>query len=207
MDAQRRLYGIAAGSFLVRRIPDMLDRLEAVILFGSIAQGKGDDSSDLDLFFDIRLSEAQRRRLQARLRAAEADFRLSQEALQFKLNGIANPISCTVGKLEEWKDLERSIAATGIVLYGRYARPVGKEGLKRSLLVVWEASGKRRGAFLNKLYGYRIGRKRYSGLLERIDATKVGKSAALIPLGHGQLLFKTLDAYETPYTVIEVFQP
>lgn len=200
-----RMYAIAAAHFIVANIPDWLDKINSVILFGSVAQGRVDKDSDIDLFFDTNIREKQRNKLRPKIRKLISQFRMSQEALKFKLKGISNEISFFVGNLEEWSDLKKSISATGIVLYGKYRGETTKTGLKHHLLVFWKAEGKKRTAFLNKLYGYKIKGKKYSGLIERRKGIKIGKSAAMMPVESKDVFFKTLEKYNINYSVIEVF--
>ena len=59
-------------------------------------------------------------RLEKEIRKIEKEFYQSREALLFKLKNVDNEFSIKIGKLDEWKNLQRSIASTGIVLYGNY---------------------------------------------------------------------------------------
>jgi hypothetical protein len=170
-----------------------------------VAQGRGGKDSDIDLFFDTDASESRKRELSSRIRNAISDFHLSQEALKFKMEGISNEISFIVGNLSEWKNLQRSMSSTGIVLYAKYeSKP--KKGLNHFIIIFWESGKKGRGAFLNKMYGYRVKRKRYRGLIEKCGGTKIGKSAVMVPARHKEKFFGALEEYSINYRIIEVFK-
>lgn len=200
-----KIYAIVSAHFIMASIREWLGRINSIILFGSVAQGTGTKSSDVDIFFDTDISEKQRIKLRSNIRKAISQFRLSQEALKFKMRGVCNEINFFIGKLDDWEDLQRSIAATGIVLYGRYTKITSKSGLKHYLLIFWEGAGKRRGAFLNKLYGYKVKGTRYKGLIQRCRGIKIGKSAAMINIAYKDRFFETLEEYGINYKVIEVF--
>ncbi len=205
LETELRLYGIAAGHCIISKIPQYLDYMENVIFFGSSAQGRGAEDSDIDLFFDTGVSKKKADRIKSYIRKAVSDFRLSNEGLKFKIAGIANEINFFVGDLNKWKDLERSILSTGIVLYGKYSRVQSKKGLKHNILIIWEVGGQKRGAFLNKMYGYKIGDKKYKGFIEKTAGIKIGKSTAMIPVKYKNEAFRILESYGFNYKVIEVF--
>ena len=199
------MYAISAAHFIIMHIPEWLDKINSVVLFGSVAQGSGDKNSDIDIFIDAKISENQKTKLHSAIRKSIAQFHLSQEGLAFKMEGIANEISVLAGDLDVWKEMQRSISASGIVLYGKYKKNVSKEGLKHYVLVFWEAKRKNRGAFLNKMYGYKIKGKKYKGLIEKYNGNKIGKSAAIIPMEHKDVFFNTLEHYSLNYKIMEVF--
>lgn len=204
-EKELKLYGIACGHHIISYIPQWLENIDNLILFGSVAQNRGSPESDIDLFFDTELPEKRRAKLRSDIRKAISDFRLSQEGLKFKMKGMANEVNFSVGKLDEWTSLKRSILSTGAVLYGRYRGQQGKAGLKHHLLIIWEAEGKKRGGFLNKMYGYSVKSKKYRGFVEKCGGTKIGKSAIMAPIEYKDQLFGILEGYKLNYRVIEVF--
>ena len=121
------------------------------------------------------------------------------------MEGTSNEISFIVGSLPEWKDLRRGMSSTGMVLYAKYEyRP--KKGLNHFIIIFWEGAGKRGGAFLNKMYGYRIKGKKYKGMVEKCGGTKIGKSAVMVPANHKEKFFGPLEKYGIDYKVVEVFR-
>ena len=205
MKSRLNKYAIAASCFILKEIHSNLDEINRVILFGSVAQDRGGKDSDIDLFFDTEDNESRKRELSSRIRSAISDFHLSQEALKFKMEGISNEISFIVGDLSKWNDLRRSMSSAAIVLYAKYeSRP--KKGLNHFIIIFWEGAGKRGGAFLNKMYGYRIKGKKYKGMVEKCGGTKIGKSAVMVPANHKEKFFGPLEKYGINYRIIEVFR-
>jgi len=200
-----KLYGIACGHYVISQIPKYLDLIDNVIFFGSSAQRRGAENSDIDLFFDTKVSRKKAGTIKSAIKKAVSDFRLSKEALKFKMAEVSNEISFFVGNLDEWADLKRSILSTGIVLYGKYSSQQPKAGLKYNIIIIWEVVGTKRGGFLNKMYGYKSGSKKYKGFIEKSGGLRIGKSAAMIPIKHKDEAFKIIEGYGFPYRVIEVF--
>ena len=198
-------YALSASFFIIESIVDWLPEINSIILFGSMAQERASKESDVDLFFDSEMNKTQKRKFQTELRKSISAFRLTQQALKFKMEGVSNEISPTIGKLDQWESLQHSLSSTGIVLYSRYTSPQSKKGLKHHLLVFWEPKIKNRGSFLNKLYGYNIGKKHYNGLIEKSGGMKAGKSAVIIPVDKKENLYKILEDHEVSYQIKEIF--
>ena len=198
-------YAFSASFFIMESIVGWLPKINSIILFGSMVQGRASKESDVDIFFDSEINKTQKRKLQAELRKAISSFRLSSQALKFKMEGISNEISPIIGKLDKWESLQHSLSSTGIVLYSIYKSQQLKKGLKHHLLVSWGPKIKNRGSFLNKLYGYNVGNNRYRGLIEKSGGAKAGKSAVLIPVDKKENLYKILEAHEVSYQIQEVF--
>lgn len=199
-------YALSAASFILQNLPEKwAGTLDAVILFGSVAQNRATTDSDVDLFFDVDLSTAQEKALRRLLNTIVEDFYLSAGALQFKLEGVDSRISVVVGKLDDWKDLKRGIVSAGIVLFGRYASGLEKSALRQHFIVAWEPPRKNRGAFLNKLYGYSVKKKHYRGMAEKYHCVRMGKSAVIVPGAHKTALVAHLAKYKVDYKIIEVF--
>lgn len=199
---ERKKYALAAAAFLLNSLPDGLFRkVRQVILFGSVATGTAEQDSDVDIFIDADMKVAEIGQAKRIIRKSIHDFSATKDALRFKLEGIDNPLSVRVGKLDEWQDLKGSIESSGIVLYGAYV-PAGKPG--KYLIIYWDRiETPDRGALLNKLYGYKIG-KRYPGLLKKIGGRRIGKSAILIPVQHKDEIMRILEKYKVDYKIAEV---
>ena len=134
-------------------------------------------------------------------------FQGSPLDIQFKsiisAKGIENKFQVIIGKLDEWKELKNSIESTGIILYGPYINSNIKG--KKHLIVYWESIGKNRGAFLNKLYGFKTKDKKYSGLIEISNWKKLGKSSMLIPIEDKNKLFDLIKKYKVNSKILEVY--
>ena len=101
-------------------------------------------------------------------------------------------------------ELGRSIAANGIALYGPYARQPSE--LRALTLLSWERAGKARGALQNKLIGYRAGKKRYPGLLEKLGGEKVGPATILVPAERRGPFIAALEKYKVSYARRDVWE-
>ena len=141
-------YAAYFTAFMLDNLKD-LDNIEKIVLYGSVAKEEETKESDVDLFIEIKKRS---KRLEKEIRLLENDFYNSREASLFKLKGIQNKFSIKIGILSEWKELYRSIASTGIVLFGPYEATAFPSCLKQHMIIFWNKIGKNRGAFLNKLY-------------------------------------------------------
>ena len=195
-------YAIFASSYLINCLSENeLKKLQDVILFGSVAQNMATADSDIDLFFNVDMSKSAQKKLIAKLNKAAEKFYLSNIAFEFKLEKIENPLSIKVGKIEEWPDLKRSIASTGIILYGKYATQIKEKA--RTIFSI-EQIGRLEGALLNKLYGYKSGKKRYPGLIKKIGGIKI-KRAFIIPSEQKQLIKDIFRKYKVDYSTYDIW--
>ncbi len=121
-----------------------------------MASGIATGESDVDLFVNTKKIPA------PEIENILDKFYASKTAALFRLNGIENEISLKVGELKKWTDLHRSISSTGIVLWGNYEAKERPVGAKRKIIFYWSAIRRNRTAFLNKIYGFSTGEKRYS---------------------------------------------
>ncbi len=175
--------------------------IKNIILFGSVATSKSTKESDVDIFVDVRKDNV---RFKEGIKRILDNFYKSREALIFKNKGIDNKISVIVGKLDDWKELKKSIESTGVVLYGPYLSSSNLVG-KKYALISWNNIGKNRGAFLNKLYGFSVSEKRYKGLIEELNGRKVGKSSLMIPVESKEEIFDLIKKYEVSAQVMEIY--
>lgn len=208
MDMNLELKRYASGFvyFIVKTIDNScMEDIDSIILFGSVAQNRAGRESDVDIFIDSSASSSKTKKLQSRINKIKEDFLLSNEGLSYKERGVYNEIRIIVGNLSDWTEMKKSISIGGIVLYGPYRSRFERKSLHHSIIFFWETDSKNRGAFLNKLYGYRMNDKVYKGLIQKLGGTKIGKSAALIPSENIQQFIKTLEHYKINYKTMEVF--
>lgn len=171
------------SSFLMENLEQDAAKIKQMILFGSIARGEQDRTSDVDLFVEVTDE-----RIEDKINLLTEKFYGSVKATKYwKLLDIKNKFHCSVGKLEEWDVLQRSLIANGIVLYGKYG---GIQQLKHYYLLVI-VPGKNRNKNLSTwrtLYGYKqkIGKKVYekSGLVKEYGGKKLGKGIFIVPVEH-----------------------
>ncbi len=194
-------YSMYFSAFLLNNLKNK-EEIRKIILFGSVARDESDKESDIDIFIEVKRKT---QKIEKEIRDIGEKFYHSREASLFKLKNIRNEFNIKIGRLEEWKDLERSIASTGIILYGSYELQKLPLGVKHFLIVFWNKIGKNRGAFLNKIYGFNIKGKYYEGLLSKFSGRKLGKSCIMIPIQYKQEIFELLKKYEVEAKSIEVF--
>ena len=179
-----------------------IENIERIVLYGSVAKGEAGKESDIDIFIEVKKKNI---KFEKEVQRIEQNFYQSREAALFKTKGIDNRFSIKIGILKEWKELYRSIASTGIVLYGKYEAKELPTGVKHFVIVFWDKIGKNRGAFLNKLYGFKIRGRRYEGLLEKFEGRKLGKSCVMLPVQHKGELFRLIKKHKAQAHVLEVF--
>ena len=189
-------------SYLLRSLENV-ENIQRIILFGSVARDQGTKESDVDIFIEVRKKT---KKIENEIKDILEDFYQSREASLFKLKGVENEISIKIGELKEWKDLYKSIASTGVILYGAYEISELPSDVKHYVIVFWEEIGRNRGAFLNKLYGFKVKDKQYEGLLEKYDGNKLGKSCIMLSVQHKKEIFKLIEKYKVRAKVMEVFR-
>ncbi len=167
-------YSMELASFLVRKIKD----IEKIILYGSIARGDFHSDSDIDLFVEID------KKKNKKIQGLQNEFYKTENAKKWRLKGIKNEFSIIVGDLNEgeWKNLKRAIINTGILLYGKYKANVEKNYSYSVFVFENIKPDKKRIAVFRKLFGFKLGKQNYSGLVEKLKGIKLGKSSVLIPL-------------------------
>ncbi|MBS3078866.1 nucleotidyltransferase domain-containing protein [Candidatus Pacearchaeota archaeon] len=176
--------------------------IERIVLFGSVAKNQENKESDVDIFIEVKKKS---NKFENDIKRILEKFYKSREALLFKARGIDNKINLKIGKLEEWKDLQRSISSEGIVLYGRYESGKLPSDVKHFIIIFWDKIEKNRGAFLNKIYGFKIKDKSYEGLLSKFTGKKLGKSCIMIPIQNKVDIFKLIREHKVSAKSIEVF--
>lgn len=188
-------------AFLLSKIKN-IENIEKIILFGSVARNEADKESDVDIFIELK---EKNKKIEKELRIIIENFYESREAALFKSKGIENIFDVKIGILKEWKELYRSIAATGIVLYGNYEAKDLPSDVKRNTIIFWNKIEINRGSFLNKLYGFKIKDKSYQGLLTKYNGKKIGKSSILIPTQYKKEIYNLLREHKVSAKSIDVF--
>jgi predicted nucleotidyltransferase len=175
-------YAMDFVSYLILK-EKMINR---IILHGSIARDDFDESSDIDIFVDAD------KRLGKKILKIKDNYHETKKFKEWNLKGISNDISIITGNLDsnEWKDLKRSIMNTGIILYGKYKSEAEK--INHYVLFSFEniKPDKKRIAVYRKLFGFKQGKREYSGTASRFNAVKVGKGSLLVPIEHANELKK-----------------
>src|SRR3989338_6308380 len=186
-------------SYLLDELKD-LSKIREIILFGSVARRDATKESDVDIFIRTMKND---RNLERQIGDSIEKFYKTREALLFKSKGIDNKINIIIGKLEEWPKLKDSIEGSGVVLYGPFIS--SNTSGKKQVIISWNKIAINRGAFLNKLYGYKVGDRAYIGLIELLKGKKLGKSTIMIPVEHREEIFKLLKKYKVDAKILEVY--
>ena len=194
---------LSYASHFVSFLLDLLkgkENIKNIILFGSVSRAEETSESDVDIFIDIKKSS---KKLESDVKKIVDLFYQSKDALLFKSKGIDNKINVVVGKLNEWDKIKSGIESSGLVLYGPYISTAISG--KKSILISWDNISINRGAFLNKLYGYKIGEKRYAGMIELFNGKKIGKSSALIPIENSKEVLDLIKRHKVNASLLEVY--
>ncbi|MBL7206775.1 MAG: nucleotidyltransferase domain-containing protein [Candidatus Aenigmarchaeota archaeon] len=196
----RKAYALSFTSFLLRELKKP-SKINSIILYGSVAKSISTDESDVDIFIDV---EKETKNLKMEIQYVLERFYKSKEAIIFKTIGIDNEIKLKTSKLDKWEDLKRSIMSEGIVLWGKFESGKPRK-TKHMVIFHWDKIEKNRGAFLNKIYGYRTGGILYRGLLSGIDGSKLGKSCIMVPIKYREKVIVLLKKYNVNAKILEVF--
>ena len=152
-------------------------KIRNIILFGSVSRGSAKPNSDIDIFVDTEDS-----RLKNKCNMALDKFFKSDIYRRYwRLLGIKNDIKLITDSLKNWPDMQTSIFANGIVLFGKYGNaPKGRS----SVIVWWDAikNQSKRVLISKTLYGWSVKKKKHTGLLEKLGGRKLGSNAIMIPL-------------------------
>lgn len=189
-------------SFLIQELEENMNKVDHIILYGSVSRGDAGKESDIDIFV-----ETHDKKIEGRVNQIVGDFYESVKFTSYwKMLGVQNDIKCMVGELKQWKSLERSIISAGLTLYGKYK---GKfETASYSLFKISMKKKRSESVKLwRKLYGYRqkVGKKIYhsKGVIEEFGGRKVTKGIFLIPLEHSQEMVSYLKKNRVGHEIIE----
>src|SRR3989344_7366564 len=83
-------YAMDSASYLIGKF----DKIDRIILHGSIARGDFDEESDIDLFIDSNEKNVKK------INKILEDYYKTNKFKEWKLKGIENPISIITGKLD-----------------------------------------------------------------------------------------------------------
>lgn len=187
-------------SFLLEKIKEKTDKINQIVIFGSVTRAEDSKESDIDLFLDTPDST-----LENEINDLKEKFYDSIKVKKYwSLLGVDNDFHCVVGELEKWDDLKRSIISNGIVLYGRY------EGITKTqhyfLFIVTPGRSRNKNISVwRKLYGYkqRIGKKTYikKGLVNDYNGKKLARGVFIIPSKNSQKIISFLKKERFKYKI------
>ncbi len=188
----------------------MKDKINNVILFGSVVKGIYDKKSDIDLFFDVK-DRKNKEIIEKNLKSILKSFEIKIEKT-WNLKGIKLPINFIVDSLGSkiWKNLKDEIISSGIVLYGDYKEI--PENLEHYFLFYYSLNNldrKDKMKFIRKFFGYSLRKKdkeyKQRGLLEDINGTKLSSSAILIPNSDVLNVKSIFNKFKVKYKIKEIW--
>lgn len=174
-------YALDFASFLLEKLGKEAEKINSIILFGSAARGEASEKSDIDIFIDLASDEKRTGKVIEKMAGEFYESAIFRK--YWKLLGIKNEINCVSGRLDEWKDIKRSIISDGIILYGKYKGQIN-EG-KNYAILSWKSvkPETKRAVFNKKMFGYMHRNKFYKGLMQTYSGEKLD-TAVLIPMEH-----------------------
>ena len=196
-------YAIDFVSFLMQKIEEKSE-IKQITLFGSVAREEANEKSDVDIFIDLI---KENKSLENKIKKILDNFKESTKFKNYwKPLGIENEIKPIIGKLENWKDLQSSIVANGIILYGKF-KPEIKEG-KHKTFFIWEnvTPNNIRVLFNKQLFGYKQKGRFYQGLLQKYEGERMGKGCILVPLEHATQFHQLFRKYKITVKIKKVLE-
>ena len=190
-------------SFLLQNINNP-GKIETIILFGSVVRGEAGKTSDIDIFIETREN------IENEIQKIKEDFYNSLKVKKYwSLLGIKNEVHCEIGNLEEWRDLERSLIAQGVVLYGKYKSK--KQGSLYYLFSVEQGKNRNKNISIwRRLYGYKqtVNKQEYKkeGLVKEYKGEKIARGVFIISSEHAQILISFLKKNSINYKIILIWK-
>lgn len=192
-------YALNFSSFLVDS--SIGEKINKIILFGSVARGDFTEESDIDLFIDTEEKN------ESEIKKTFILFKASQAEKTWRLRGIKNELSLKIGELDKWS-LHREVISSGILLYGKYNEL--PKNIQYYLLVqldIGKLKARNQISVWRKLYGYtqKVGKKTYvsKGLVELLGGKKLGKAIFVIPINHKKEIIEFLNQRKVSYQLNE----
>lgn len=172
-------YAMEFSSFLVENT----DKINKIILYGSVVKGDFNEDSDIDLFIEILDKKDEKK-----IKKIEERFYKTNLYQRWKLKGLSNELSLIIGKIsdKEWENLKRAMLNTGIMLYGKYKGNVPKT--YQYTIFVFEniKPASKRVSVHRKIFGFKVNKKRYHGLLDELKGIRLGKSSIMVSSEYSQ---------------------
>ncbi len=205
MNSNLLAYALDFTSFLLQNLKEDSSKISQIILFGSVARHEATSESDIDLFIETTHPQ-----IEPQINLIKEQFYNSFKTKKYwNLLNIQNEINCSIGELKDWPDLERSIIAQGIILYGKYH---GKPSTKQYYLFTVTPSKNRNKnvAIWRELYGYtqKVGKKNYikQGLIKQSQGQKLAKSIFIIPIEQTQQMIHFLQQKKVKYILVPIWK-
>ena len=205
MNSNLLAYALDFTSFLLQNLKEDSSKISQIILFGSVARHEATSESDIDLFIETIHPV-----IEPKIKYITEQFYNSFKTKKYwNLFNIKNEINCSIGELKDWPDLERSIIAQGIILYGKYqSQPATKQYY---LFTVTPSSNRNKNVSLwRELYGYtqKVSKKKYvkAGLVKQSQGQKLAKGLFIIPIEQAQQIIHFLQKKKLKYTLVPMWK-
>lgn len=186
-------------------IEERVDGIRNIILFGSVARGRFDSESDIDIFIDIPNA---RKVTEDKVKVLKKNFEKTEKFKRWQIKGLENDINVIIGDLKstEWESLRASIISDGITLFGKYESV--PEDMKGYTIFSYDAVNdeRRRINLHRRLFGYSLQGKRYHGVVSDAGGLKMGPRVFMIPLADTDRIRKMLEGMNIKFHVFEVWK-
>ena len=197
-------YGASFASFLIDS--ELAEKIDKIILFGSVARGDFDEESDIDIFVDVKKYE---KPTEEKIRKRLELFEKSEINKKWEMKGIKNPLSLKIGELEKWKT-KRSMISDGIILYGKYKEMPEKIKYYSMIKINFEKIPRNKQVSIwRKMYGYsqKVGKRIYvsKGLIEKYGGKKLEKGIFIVPAENKKIILEFLKKHKINYTINEIW--
>jgi predicted nucleotidyltransferase len=189
-------------SFIIQNSKNT-EKINSIILFGSVARKQATKESDIDLFIDVSDNEQE---IEKEVNKILQDFYKSIKYKNYwSLYGINNEFSIIVGKINEWK-LKDSMLGNSLVLYGKYS-PKLDDGENKTI-ISWETikNNSKRVMLNKKLFGFKHYKHKYKGLIEIYHGVKLGTNSILIDTGNINIFIKEFKKFQVKTRIINAFK-
>jgi|SRR3989338_91762 len=197
-------YALDFTSYLLQSVGNNAKSIQQIILFGSVARGDATSESDIDIFI-----ETSDHAIENKCKSILEEFLQSVKVQKYwKLFGITNEIHCQSGKLKEWPNLQRSISANGITLYGKSSST--QKTIPYFLFTLTPSKNRNKNMSVwRSLYGYtqKIGSKRYThqGLILELFGKKLANGIFIIPAQSLPHIIEFLKKKKFQYTLTQIW--
>jgi predicted nucleotidyltransferase len=189
---------------------NLKEKIQEIVLFGSVAKKIHDKKSDIDLFFNIK-NINNSKEVEDSIKNILKSFEIKSEKT-WKLKKISLPINFIVGDLndETWKGIKDEIISSGIVLYSRYKEL--PENVHHYYLFNYSLNNLKRKdkmKFIRSAFGYSIkkGEKEYNqkGIIENLNGQKLSSNVILVPSEDSIKIKKFFNEHKIIYKIFETW--
>ena len=196
-------YAESFVSFLLKNRELKKYPIKDIILFGSVARGDFDKTSDIDIFIDME-SKEDIKELNDLIKKILIKFYKSQFYSVFALNGVRNEIKVKVGILDEWRS-KRSIISDGIILYGKYKYMPSKTNQYTLIAFSPIKDITKRNRVIRKLIGRKEKKYKKEGLLGKFGGKQLSQRVVIIPTQHANNILDLFSKEKIDYQIFDIW--